>query len=386
MKFKVPFLLSVCIVVLSIIYIFNLINQDFVLNKEDEYEDTMNIWLTTPGLISSVERFQEESGIKMNITKFKSEEALVEELILPNMEDNLPDLIEIHSSYGLDEIMELSNPNSIQKIGEDFSVAFHEATLENFSYDNGLYGYPLGIEIPIIIINRTILDNHIEDNQRVSPFNSSDTLAVYKEIQDKINNNKAKTFWFFHFDEDIPYYWDAFQQKEQGSKTSFEKLWTNLIKEYELVPPLDNHMAVTKFSNMEVGALITTSSNLQMIQELVRSTFEVEVLPLFDSGEPLFVSGSGFISFSNEKKVEMFYSFLDQDDVQLEFLSNTGWIPAKNSLIESKPFILQLPMAKYLGNLVKYHDVFSGKELSGNSWETWENIKEEAIGIEMSIE
>lgn len=43
-------------------------------------------------------------------------------------------------------------------------------------------------------------------------------------------------------------------------------------------------------------------------------------------------------------------------------------------------------MAKYLGNLVKYHDVFSGKELSGESWETWKNIKEEAIGIEMSIE
>lgn len=386
MNLKIPFFLSVCIVIISVVYIFNLINQDFVLNKEDEYEDTMNIWIATPGLISSVEQFQEETGIKMNITKFKSEEVLVEELVFFNMEDNLPDVIEIHSSYGLDEIMELRQPILVQKIGEDFPASFHKATLENFSYNGGLYGYPLGIEIPIIIINRTILDNHIEGNQPVSPFASNDTLAAYKEIQDKINSNKTKTFWFFHFDEDIPYYWDAFQHTEQGSKTSFEVLWTDLIKEYELAPPLDNHMAVTKFSNMEVGALITTSSNLQMIQELLRSTFEIEVLPLFDSGKPLFVSGHGFISFSEEKKIELFYNYLSRDGVQLEFLSNTGWIPARKSLIESKPFILQLPMAKYLGNLVKYHEDFTGKEVSEDSWQIWKNIKEKALDIEMNTD
>ncbi|MCJ7841665.1 extracellular solute-binding protein [Lederbergia sp. NSJ-179] len=387
MKLRVLFLLSVCIVVLSIIYTINLINQDFVLNKEDEYEDTMTIWMTTPGLLSSIHHFEEKAKIKANIKQFHNQETLLEELALAQTEGDFPDIVEVSSSYGLDEVVAVGNPYSSEEMGQELFAPFHKAILENFYYTDGLYGYPLGVELPIIVINRSILNNHFAENQFLTPFSSDESLETSKLIQDRINhNNQTKPFWLFHFDEDIPYYWEAYQYTRENSDNSFERYWTNLVKKYQLMPPLDEHMAVTRFSNMEIGALITTSSKLQMIQELIGNTFEFEVLPLLDSREPLFISGNGFVALDNGEKVRRLYQFLGQEDVQLEILQNTGWMPTRKTLMTNETFIYQLPMAKYLYHLVQENNKFHGQEVTEGSRNIWKNIQEKAKEIERSSE
>ncbi|GIN58351.1 hypothetical protein J8TS2_26700 [Lederbergia ruris] len=387
MKLRVLFLLSVCIVILSTVYTINLINQDFVLNKEDEYEDTMTIWMTTPGLLSSMNHFEEESKIKVNIKQFNNQATLLEELALAHTEGNLPDIIEVGSSYGLDEVVKIGNPYSSEEIGQELFAPFHEAILENFYYTDELYGYPLGMELPIIMINRSILNNHFAEDQLITPFSSDDSLETYKLIQDRINhNNQTKPFWLFHFDEDIPYYWEAYQYTREGSDISFERYWTNLVKEYQLMPPLDEHMAVTRFSNMEIGVLITTSSKLQMIQELIGNTFEFDVLPLLDSGELLFISGNGFVALDNGGNIRQFYQFVGQEDVQLEILKNTGWMPTRKTSMSNETFIYQLPMAKYLIHLVQENNRFHGQAASEGSRNIWKNIQEKAQEIERNSE
>ncbi|WP_042143649.1 extracellular solute-binding protein [Paucisalibacillus sp. EB02] len=387
MKLKVLFFLSIGIVILSVIYIVNLINQDFVLNKEDEYEDTMTIWITTPGLISSIDGFEEASRIKVHIKQFNNWETLIDELLLSNVEGNLPDIIEVHSSYGLDEVVNIEKPKSNEDIGQELFTSFHGATLENFQYKDELYGYPLGVNLPIIIINRTVLNHHFSEKQFLSPFDSNDSLETYQSIQERINNNnKVRPFWLFHFDKEIPYYWDAYQQTRMDSVTSFEVYWTDLVKKYGLVPPLDEHMAITRFSNMEIGVLITTTSKLQTIQELIGNTFEFEVLPLFENGQPLLVSGNGLVAFGNEEKIKRFYEFLAHDDVQLEILQNTGWIPAMKTSMNNVSFINQLPMAKYLSNLVRENNNFRGQGVSNGRRDIWNRIKEKAQEIEESAE
>ncbi|MEC5423469.1 hypothetical protein QGM71_08155 [Virgibacillus sp. C22-A2] len=101
MKLKLLFILSICVVIISIVYILNLLNQDFVLSKEDDYKSTISVWITTPGLASTLEQFQTESNIKVNVRKFSDVDSLLEELNLSAENREGPDVVEMNSNYGM---------------------------------------------------------------------------------------------------------------------------------------------------------------------------------------------------------------------------------------------------------------------------------------------
>ncbi|MEC5423468.1 hypothetical protein QGM71_08150 [Virgibacillus sp. C22-A2] len=134
-------------------------------------------------------------------------------------------------------------------------------------------------------MNRSILNNHLPEESTIYPFSTEESLKEYEKIQGKSNGkNEADRFWLFHFDQNIPLYWNSYRGGTSiGETYTFEEMWNMLVNEYELIPPLDNHMAITRFSNMEVGVLITTSQHLQTIQDLIGNSFEFEVEPFISN-------------------------------------------------------------------------------------------------------
>lgn len=377
MKLKIVFLLSLVIVIFSIIYIVTLLNKDFVLTKEEEFKDTITVWITTSGLVSALETYQRESGTQMNIKQFNTMDLLIEELELSTKEDSMPDVVEINANYGGDEVLQKGKPIPLETFSNVQLSSFLDSSINNFMYKKTYYGFPLGVTIPVLLINRSILDHHLSTEMVVAPFTSEKNLGKFKKIQAKINeNNRLKPFWMFHFDETIPYYWYAYKQSDQYNGAPFREFWHSIINDLKLVPSMDSHMAITRFTNMEIGALVTTSEKLQTIQELTGNGFEYEVVPLFPDKSPLLTTGNGFISFNSQKKIDQFYKFLNNEKTQIEIHSNTGWMPAKKSLMNDSGYIYKLPMSKFLNKLTLRQEDFIGRNIIDDSRQNWIRIKE----------
>ncbi|MBB6454606.1 ABC-type glycerol-3-phosphate transport system substrate-binding protein [Salirhabdus euzebyi] len=382
MKLKLLFLLSISIIIICIFYIVDLLNQDFVLNKEDEYDSTINIWITSSGLAPSLDQFENEYNVKVNVRQFNDKEALMEELTLSNVTSELPDVIEVNDHDGMDEIVKQYDVYPIERISSDLLTQFHPSIHKSFTYQDKLYAYPLGMEIPLLFVNESLLRNHYTDGETLFPFEKH--LGKYKEIQDKINeNNNIQPFWLFHFDEQIPFYWEAKVASTIGpTNASFDDMWNDLVNVYQLVPPLDNHMAITRFANLEVGALVSTSVHLQTVQELIGNSFEFDVIPFIPNSYPILVSGHGLVVMNENEMVDELFTFLNKEEIQLQFLGKNGWLPAAKTLMEDTAFVHDLPMSKYISELLQYEHLFIGTEIEEASRESWTDIKNKAIEIE----
>ncbi|WP_042221559.1 extracellular solute-binding protein [Oceanobacillus manasiensis] len=386
MKIKFLLTLSICIVIISTVYIINLLNQDFILNKDDDYNSTINVWITTPGLVSALKQFQTESNNRMNVREFKDTEALFEELELIDTDNNeYPNIVETDSNFGMEEISELGNIVPLSEVSKSLPDQFYHSVSLNFYHNDSLFAFPVGVEIPLVLINRTIINNQISTDLSLYPFASESQLVQYKRIQDKIDrNDNTKPFWFFHLDNNIPLYWNSYLYSHGNRDThSFADMWKRLIVEYELVPPLDNHMAITRFANTEVGVLITTSQQLQTIQHLIGNSFEFEVLPFIqNNNDPILVSGNGLVVLKNSKHIKELFQFMSSDEIQTEILSKTGWFPTQKSLWDKPEILHELPMAKHLNSLLKYSGNFRGKKPTNNAKSEQIDIKKKAHKIE----
>lgn len=374
MKLKITLILSIIACGISIVYIIGLLRQDFVFNRELSDVNTINVWTTTPGLSLTLEGFNTTESLKVTVKQFRDFDSLLEMLELAKLNHELPDLVEIDSHYGMYEVMARTTPLAFDNIVKDIDD-YHPSIIDSFEDDNHLYAYPLGIEIPLLYMGQAVINNGTEIAPY--PFQGEEQIAIYKEIQDKINEkNLNKTFRFFHFNSDIPWYWEAFKvSKGRDLKITFDEAWHKLAIDYELIPILENHKAITKFTNVEAGVLITGSKNLLTVQQLIGNNFEFEVRPFTTKiGDPILINGSGLINLTENNNIPKLLDYLGDHEVQLELMGKTGWLPAKTTLLQNESFIQRLPMSKYISKLVINESDFVGQSFEGNSREKWLEI------------
>lgn len=363
MKLKLFLLISVLVMGLSILYIVNLLNQDFVLSKETKYEATLNVWTTTPELSGILKRFQDETNIQMNVKQFQNSELLLEELELTKVNGSVPELVEISSEFGIEKLDAEYEIKAIESAVE--KSLFHEAASSLFSVEDELYAFPLGMEVPSLYYNKTLLSTEII--QEAFPFQEEEELSKLKDFQDEKNNgSSSKPFWFFHFDEDVSWYWDSYAlSKTANSELQLNESWQMLQEQYGLLPSFDSPMAITRFVSFEVGALASSSKHIQTIQQLIGNRFEFEVHPFVkDPGDQILIAGKGLAlmerSDTNLENLQQLFEFLNTEEIQLQLLGATGMLPAQEERLESKEFMQELPMAKYLMPLAKFEDNFTG--------------------------
>ena len=374
MKLKLFLVVSILIMGLSISYIISMLNQDFVLSQETKYEATLNVWTTTPELSVILKRFQEKTNIQMNVKQFQNSELLMEELELTKLNDKVPELVEISAEYGIGTMRREYGIRPIDGLLE--TEAFHLASRELFSEDAGLYAFPLGIEVPVLYYNKTLLPDKIK--KEAFPFQGEQALEQLKDFQDKKNTGSPnKQFWLFHFDEKLSWYWDSYKLSHGARNASqLADSWNILHDESELVPPFDSPMAITRFVNSEIGALASGSKHIYTIQQLIGNRFEFEVEPFRDQpNDWILIAGKGLVATDNSETdpadLKRLFEFLNSQEVQIQLLSATGMLPAQKELLESTNFIQELPMAKYLLPLGEVHPYFTGttdeRKLPGGS-------------------
>lgn len=361
MNKKILFFISIICVILLITNIISLLNQDVDLNREDSTKASIHIWTTTPRLSYILHQYEIQSNVRINLKQFHDTEALLEELEFLRTENAFPDLIEMDARNGIDSLPNDYDPIPLEKLAPDMAGLFHESIVDNFSEEHGLLAYPLGIEVPLLLVNQSFIDN--QSGMIVYPFQSGSHLNTFEELQKSVNeNNHSKNFWFFHFDENIPWYWTSHKLSASSeSRSDFQRMWKDLTRTYNLMPPLDHHMALTRFSNMEIGVLISGSDNLQTLQKSIGNDFEFEAHPLLlRRDDNILVSGHGMIALRNKEEIKDLFTFLNHKEVQQDLLSKTGSLPAQIALLESKSFMQSLPMSKYLTGLTGYRDQFIG--------------------------
>lgn len=383
MRLKLFLLLSMIICIISIVYIIDLLREDFLFDRELSDETTITVWTTTPGLSITLEDLSIKEPVKVNVKQFRDFGSLLEMLELSKVNNELPDMVEVDTHYGIYEMMARFSPFSVDDMVENVEK-FHPSIYDSFQENHQLYAYPLGTEIPLLYMSQSVISNGIDLHPY--PFQKVDQLSLYKEIQDKINEkNLKKEFRFFHTGPNIPWYWEAHQATEgEDSILSFNEAWYKLAIDYKLIPILENHKAITQFANVEVGVLITSSKNLLTVQQLIGNDFEFEVRPFTKQvGDPILIGGSGLVLLTENPGIPKLIGYLDDQDVQLELLSKTGWLPTQTNQLQNESFIRRLPMSKYVSKLVDNEENFVGHSFKNKSREKWQEIIEQVQTIEI---
>lgn len=363
MKVKISLVISLLVLSMSIAYIITLLNQDFVLSKETKFEATLNVWTTTPELSELFNEFQDQTNIKMNVKQFQSPELLMEELELTKLNNNVPEVVEVSSSFGIDKMREEYDIQSIDGLVD--THYFHKAAKQLLSSEDNLYAYPLGLEVPVFYFNKTLLSD--ESGQKAYPFKDEEVLKEYKVYQDKKNNGATKRpFWFFHFDENIEWYRDAYvSASESNSASQFDQYVEMLQNEYELIPLFDSPMAISRFVSFEIGTLTTSSKHIQTIQQLIGNRFEFEVHPFIENrNDNVLVAGKGLavmkLPETDNDNLRLLFDYLNSEETQVQLLGATGMLPSLNRLVDNEKFVQGLPMGKYLMPLAKFNANFTG--------------------------
>lgn len=380
---KVLFFVSIIGVITLVIYIVLLLNQDFALTREDNSKKTLNIWTTTPRLSHVLHQFEVQSDVKIKLKRFRDNESVMEGLKLALEEKQLPDLVELNSHTGIEEILKDYNLISMSEFSPELPEMFHQSIVDNFSVNDNLYAYPLGIEIPLMLINQSFINDEVD--MHMYPFSNDEQLMIYQAFQDKVNEYSNNDFWLFHFDENIPWYW-ASNQLSKGANVNISEFWDawyQVTGQYKIVPKLDHRMALTRFTNMEVGILVTSSNNLQTIQQSIGNNFEFMTSPfLSQENSHILVSGTGLVALNNNIEIMNLFNYLNEEDTQKNLLSKTGMLPSRNDLLEDKVFIQNLPMSKHLTNLIEYKEQFIGLRPEKDNI-SWGIIMEQVQDIEL---
>lgn len=384
MKKSLLALLSVTAIIIISLYSLRIYNEVFHLESGEEYTSSFKIWAASSSLANAAQQFQEEENILVNVRQFPDHSSLIDELLTLHDGQTPPDLIEIWSHYGLGEIHDHYSILPVKNVIGTGQLNFHDSFETNFTIDGDLLAFPLGLEVPVIYLNSSLLDRH--DTAELFEANDThwdNTAALQEQIDQRSLSDR---FWLLHTDNFIPWYWKAWSENHPEGQAN--EWWEKLYTGYELSPPLDHHMAITRFANYEIGSLLASSVRMSSIQQLVGNTFSIEIFPLFSGGsDKILTEGNGLAVLSPPDRADKdilnsFFSFLYEEDTMGQILSETGMIPADYDRINNPAFIRSLPMSQYIFELLEYKNQFTGTEPTSFDRAAWYEKLTESHEIE----
>ncbi|MBM7095695.1 carbohydrate ABC transporter substrate-binding protein [Bacillus sp. H-16] len=382
MKVKVLFIVSTAAVLIIGWYIFSLYNQEFTLDRGDTFEKQFTIWTTTSAVREAVTRFEAaDERVRVNVRMYDDSEALLEDWEVRRDTEEAPDVIELNAQYGFSDLEE-PDVTPIDAIGVD--EHFHKSIYDAFSLNDILYAVPLGIEIPVVYSNASLVGG----TKGLEPFYFNDlhTNEQLAELQQGVNErNSSGTFHAFQTDRELPWYWTSWNEGE--SDRPAEVWWEEIVQDYELIPPLDHHMALTRFVNREAGLLLSSSRHQTTLLSLIRNQFDLQVTPFQGTeGSPILIGGNGLAVVGSDKEkqevISEFIAFLFTEEEQVALLSETGWLPSKEKQLLDRSFLMKLPMGGNLVELAGYEHLYTGDAESRLTFERWTELMERAREIE----
>lgn len=384
MKIRLLALLSVVTIAVISFYSFRIYNEEFNLELGEEYTSSFTMWAVSSSLTDVAEQFQESESIKVNIRQFQDHHSLIEELLTLHTGQNPPDLVEVSSHYGLGEINDIHSVLPINEVMDNPSFDLHEAFHTNFSIDGDLLAFPIGLEIPVMYRNHSLLgENEVKGLTGLN----DDSWNEMVHIQEQINRrSQTDQFWLTHTDNLIPWYWKAWSENDSNHVAA--DWWEHIYTDYELSPALDHHMAITRFANYEVGTLIASSTHMSSIQQLVGNTFSINISPLFaEEGGRIVTAGNGLVVLTDDERADQttlsnFLTYVYQEENMLQVLSDSGMIPASKDRMHKASFIRALPMSQHIEELLNYEIHFKGTAPSSQDRVEWYELLEESNRIE----
>src|SRR5699024_6617165 len=133
-----------------------------------------------PRLSYILHQYESQSNVQINLKQFHDTESLFEELELVATENTLPDLIEMDPYQGIN-LFDQYNPIPLEKLAPGMHELFHHSIADDFTSGNRLLAYPLGMEIPLLLTNKSFYDS--DSNMEIHPFSSEENMKEYRELQ-----------------------------------------------------------------------------------------------------------------------------------------------------------------------------------------------------------
>jgi len=244
----------------------------------------------------------------------------------------------------------------------------HEGFRQFAMYKNVFVGYPYFAASNIILLNRTeanktSLDIQTVDEILADPENSTWTWEQSYELAKRMTHEleNGETFYGMAsngvalyegwFTQGISIYNEAATKPTFNNEAGLKVLeyWRNLVQEgYMKNPVLDpNHGTKIQadFIEGKAGMLHASSSSVKQVYQNVNGAFEVDVLPHPKSTDFYTnQSGGALIIFKgkNETRVKAaveFMKWLYQDEQQVEYSINTGYLATTKSATQSPEWI-----------------------------------------------
>ncbi|GIN39877.1 ABC transporter substrate-binding protein [Heyndrickxia oleronia] len=368
------------LIISSIILVFILGSLLYTLKPNNHFQSKSNpkdkivIWAYSPSLVKIAKEFeQKHKDVQIVIKLFNNSEILLQELTVAESAGTPPNIAEISSFYGIYPFIETKSIFPVSSyVNSNLERELVPSITKRFKYKNQMWAVPLGYHIPIIYVNQKVLSQ--SSNPEALNFDVTTLLGM----EDQLKKEK-KLLWGIQSDTLYPWYIMTMKKdiKINNSQSSVS-FYDEIGEKLKWLPSYTTHLSLTQFANGKGGMLISTSQKLPLIDKLVGSKFEWDVIPFPVNPQNLIPNGNGLIVFNREsinlKIVTKFMEFIVQDSQLLKIAEKETIIPPKEHLIILDKYLQQYRQFPNYQNIVKKSKSAEGNYLNPLDEQSWNNL------------
>lgn len=269
-------------------------------------------------------------------------ESAVDTNALPTIAQAYPTAMYKYNRLGI--VRSLNPFNEQNAFGFDIDKFITSYVDEDVSIDGELLGVPFNKSTELLYINKELLNkyeidiptNYNELVESVVEYNEATGKAAigfnsYSNLFATILANIGYTDWqnndqFVFTEDDVI---DAFATLQNGVKKGY------------IDPNKTNNYMTDKFASGDIAMLVGSSAGAPIIEQTVDDNFTVEITEY--PVQNVIQQGTSITLFNTATDLEQaaaidFLSFLTSDDNMYKWATNTGYLPATKSTLESDKY------------------------------------------------
>ncbi|MNI24535.1 glycerol-3-phosphate transporter periplasmic binding protein [compost metagenome] len=298
------------------------------INEGTVRSTALSLWVYSPGWETYVNEYrQQHADIEFDVRYFRSSEQLFDELMASISANAAPNLAEIHSFYGISQLVDTGAVVPIRDLSIAERDQFPSVFTLPFHDQNEDWALPIGASMPLLYYRNELL-NKLSLNQ----FASWDevTRAAVKSEADSVVKGPGG----IAIDRELPWY----LANMSSSVTTANSIWWDWVHSSKIMKPLHHHKAASDFINGKVGMFISSSEMLPTIERYVggRFAFSSGRMPTLEqAGIIPYIHGMVVMKSSADKikAVNSFLSYMTAPTTQASLWHNEGMIPVRSDVV-----------------------------------------------------
>ncbi|MBP1995557.1 extracellular solute-binding protein [Paenibacillus eucommiae] len=383
---------ALLIVTATVFYMINS-NKSGVASKESTPGTALSIWLYSQGWEAYISEFQQMyPNVAIDVRYFRSSRQLLEELLASISANAAPQLAELHSYYGVAELVDTGAALPVNRSARKEWSQINPAFTAPFHYEDQDWAVPIGGAIPMLYYREELLKR--TQGGAFTRWDEVERAASEEQAEGLAAN--AEQYWGIGVDKELPWYVDNLSFTPGGNNDestlgldAFYSRWSNWIHTLGIMKPLAHHRAASDFINGKIGLFISSSEMLPTVERYIGGKFQFDAGHLPEMEQHGIVPGiHGLVALQSVpakvKAAESFITYMLREQTQAALWRMDGMIPSRSDIV----FKLQEETGWSLRQkeILDSTGMFVVKYPSTADFERWKTVQSQLEQLEQKAE